>query len=318
MISLTDGLSSDGERLMTSNWSEPLNYLERIKNYYLGLGYGAPYVWAQLEQIPFSRLTKPLEKVRVGIVTTASIYNPAHGDQGPGAAYNGKSKFFQAYSMPIKPFPDVRIAHIAYDRTHTTASDMASYFPLAAFLRLADSGKIGSVSPSFYGLPTNRSQRVTAEIDCPQLIAFCKRDDVDVAVLVPNCPVCHQSVALAAYQLEAAGISTVIMGCAKDIIEHVGVPRLVFNDLPLGNSAGLPHDRSSQDLVAEMALDLVVEAAGPRTTWCSPLIWSGAHDWKKDYSNIDLLSEDEIASRRAEFDAVKKDAKKIKSAAKTG
>ena len=33
-----------------------------------------------------------------------------------------------------------------------------------------------------------------------------------------------------------------IMGCAKDITEYVGVPRLLFNDLPLGNAAGLPHD----------------------------------------------------------------------------
>jgi hypothetical protein len=44
------------------------------------------------------------------------------------------------------------------------------------------------------------------------------------------------------------------------------------------------------------------------------LVWSGDPDWKKDYSNIDLLSAAEIARRRAEFDAVKQDAKKIKAA----
>jgi D-proline reductase (dithiol) PrdB len=303
---------------MTHDASAPLNYLERIRSYYVCLGYGTPYVWAQCDAVPFIRFEKALDAARVGIVTTASLYDPAHGDQGPGAAYNGKPKFFQTYAEPIDPFPDVRIAHIAYDRAHTTASDMASYFPLAAFLRLVESGRIGSVSPRFYGLPTNRSQRVTTQTDCPRLVELCQQDAVDIAVLVPNCPVCHQSVALAASQLEAAGVATVVLGCAKDIIEHVGVPRLLFNDLPLGNAAGLPHDEAAQDLVAGMALDLVVEATAPRTTWQTPLVWSGAADWKKDYSNIDLLSDEEIARRRAEFDEVKNDAKKIKAAVKAG
>jgi hypothetical protein len=191
---------------------------------------------------------------------------------------------------------------------------MASYFPLAALLRLAKVGHIGSVSPNFYGLPTNRSQRVTTQTDCPRLLSLCDADDVDAVVLVPNCPVCHQSTALASAHLEAAGIPTVIMGCAKDIIEHVGAPRLLFNDLPLGNGAGLPHDQSSQDLVARMSVDLLVEANEPRTTLQSPLRWSGAADWKKDYSNVDLLSDDDIARRRAEFDTVKEDAAKLKAA----
>ena len=124
----------------------------------------------------------------------------------------------------------------------TTASDIASYFPLTAMIKLAETGYIGSVSPRFYGLPTNRSQRTTRDIDSPELLAYCQEDSVDAVVLVPNCPVCHQSVALAAHCLESAGIATVIMGCAKDITEYVGVPRLLFNDLPLGNAAGLPHD----------------------------------------------------------------------------
>jgi hypothetical protein len=120
--------------------------------------------------------------------------------------------------------------------------------------------------------------------------------------------------ALAAAHLEAAGIATVIMGCARDIIAYVGAPRLLANDLPLGNGAGLPHDQPSQDLAAKLAVDLLVDATAPRTIKQSPLQWAGAADWKKDYSNIALLSEVEIARLRAEFDAVKKDAAKLKQA----
>jgi D-proline reductase (dithiol) PrdB len=295
----------------------PLAYIERIRNYYQILGYGAPYEWASHDDVPFAPLQKPLSEARIAIVTTAAPFQPDKGDQGPGAPYNGESKFFQVYATAIDPFPDVRIAHIAIDRAHTTASDIASYFPLTAMMKLANAGYIGSISPRFYGLPTNRSQRTTRDIDSPALLVFCKEDNVDAVVLVPNCPVCHQSVALAAHCLETAGIATVIMGCAKDIIEHVGVPRLLFNDLPLGNAAGLPHDEESQNLAAKLALDLLVDATQPRTTKQSPLVWSGAPDWKKDYSNAALLSAEEIAERRAEFDRVKAAAAAIKSASKT-
>ena len=295
----------------------PLPYMERIQNYYQILGYGAPYEWAQHDDVPFASPQKPLSEMRIGIVTTAAPFQPGKGDQGPRAPYNGAPKFFQVYADAIDPFPDLRIAHIAIDRAHTTASDIASYFPLAALMKLAAAGYIGSVSPRFYGLPTNRSKRTTRDIDSKALLAFCQEDHVDAVVLVPNCPVCHQSVALAAHCLETAGITTVIMGCAKDIIEHIGVPRLLFNDLPLGNAAGLPDDPAAQDLVAQLAVDMLVEAAAPRSTKQSPLIWSGAADWKKDYSNAALLSTDEIAERRAEFDRVKAAASAIKSATKT-
>lgn len=295
----------------------PLPYMERIRNYYQILGYGAPYEWAQHDDVPFASPQKPLSEMRIGIVTTAAPFQPGKGDQGPGAPYNGAPKFFQVYADAIDPFPDLRIAHIAIDRAHTTASDIASYFPLAALMKLAAAGYIGSVSPRFYGLPTNRSKRTTRDIDSKALLAFCQEDHVDAVVLVPNCPVCHQSVALAAHCLETAGIATVIMGCAKDIIEHIGVPRLLFNDLPLGNAAGLPDDLAAQDLVAQLAVDMLVEAAAPRSTKQSPLIWSGAADWKKDYSNAALLSAEEIAERRAEFDRVKAAASAIKSASKT-
>ncbi len=69
-------------------------------------------------------------------------------------------------------------------------------------------------------------------------------------MLVPNCPVCHQTVSLVARHLEANGIPTVVMGCAKDIVEHAAVPRFLFSDFPLGNSAGKPHDEASQALHA--------------------------------------------------------------------
>ena len=117
---------------------------------------------------------------------------------------------------------------------------------------------------------------------------------------------------LAARHLEANGIPTIIMGCAKDIVEHVGVPRFLFSDFPLGNPAGRPNDPASQAFTLELALRVLETAPGPRTTVQSPLRWSDNPDWKLDYSNIARLSPEEIARRRAEFDRGKQIAKSVR------
>jgi D-proline reductase (dithiol) PrdB len=124
--------------------------------------------------------------------------------------------------------------------------------------------------------------------------------------------VCHQTVSLAARHLEANGIPTVIMGCAKDIVEHVGVPRFLFSDFPLGNPAGRPHDPESQAYTPELALRVLETAPAARSTVQSPLRWSDNPDWKLDFSNIARLSAEEIARRRAEFDRQKEIAKTIR------
>ena len=114
---------------------------------------------------------------------------------------------------------------------------------------------------------------------------------------------------LAARTLEAAGIPTLVMGCAKDIVEWVGVPRFLFSDFPLGNPAGKPRDKASQSASLELALAVLESAPGPRTTVQNPIRWNADGRWKLDFSNVDQLSTEEIARRRAEFDRGKEIAK---------
>ncbi len=290
----------------------PIPYMQRTRSYYEALGYGEPYLWAHYSEVPFHPLGKPLSECRVALITTAAPYQPDKGDQGPGAPYNAAAKFFTVYSGSTAGDPDLRISHIAIDRDYTTAEDPSSYFPLIELRARAASGRIGSLAPRFHGLPTSRSHRVTLETDCPEVVARCKADGVDAAILVPNCPVCHQSVSLAARMLEENGIATVVMGCAKDIVEHVGVPRFLFSDFPLGNAAGRPNDPASQALMLDLALKLLKTAPAPRTTVQSPLIWSASPDWKLDYCNVARLSPEEIARRRAAFDRQKAVAREMR------
>jgi D-proline reductase (dithiol) PrdB len=124
--------------------------------------------------------------------------------------------------------------------------------------------------------------------------------------------VCHQTVSLAARHLEQNGIATVVMGCAKDIVEYCGVPRFLFSDFPLGNAAGRPRDSQSQSFTLELALRLLEAAPAARTTVQSPLRWSEDPSWKLDYSNIERLSPEEIRRRRQEFDRQKEIAREVR------
>ena len=164
----------------------PIPYMHRIREYYQTLGYGTPYRWAHYAEVPFQPLKRSLAECRVALITTAAPYQPGRGDQGPGAPYNAAAKFYAVYSGDTAVDHDLRISHIAIDRKHTIAEDSNTYFPLPQLRRCAAAGRIGAVAPRFHGMQTNRSQRTTIERDCPELLARCRTDGADAAILVAN------------------------------------------------------------------------------------------------------------------------------------
>ena len=57
---------------------EPVAYRERIRQYYLALGYKHPYQWAHYHDVPFTRLNKPLSQCKVALITTAAPVSYTH------------------------------------------------------------------------------------------------------------------------------------------------------------------------------------------------------------------------------------------------
>jgi hypothetical protein len=94
-------------------------------------------------------------------------------------------------------------------------------------------------------------------------------------------------VSLVARHLEQNGIATVVIGCARDIVEECGVPRFLFSDFPLGNPCGRPHDTAMQQRIVGHALDLLESATLPRTTIQTPFVWSDDESWKDRYARVD-------------------------------
>jgi hypothetical protein len=163
----------------------PIPYMQRTRDYYLALGFAA-YRWAHFAEVPFTPLRAPLARARLGLITTAAPFQPGVGDQGPGAPYNAAAKFYQVYTTPTDSVPDLRISHVGYDRLHTSAKDINTYLPLARMQEAVAAGRIGSLAPRMIGAPTNRSHRATVEKDVVEILALCREDRIDAAVLAPS------------------------------------------------------------------------------------------------------------------------------------
>ncbi len=104
---------------------------------------------------------------------------------------------------------------------------------------------------------------------------------------------CHQTVSLVARQLEEAGITTVILGSARDIVEHCGVPRFVFTDFPLGNPCGKPYDEEMQLAILRAGLHLLIEAREGGSTVQTPWQW-GSDEWRQNYMEVTAENREQL------------------------
>jgi D-proline reductase (dithiol) PrdB len=161
-----------------------VRYIDRTREYYLAEGYAKPYKWAHFEDIPFTRLEKPLARCRVGLVTTSDI--AVETETGARERHDAAAMVGNVYSIPVEVAPErlySRSEH--YDQHATTLDDVNSYCPVTRLREMAAAGRIGSLAPRFQGVYTSYSQRVTMERDAPEVLRCCREDGVDVVLLTP-------------------------------------------------------------------------------------------------------------------------------------
>jgi D-proline reductase (dithiol) PrdB len=255
-----------------------VRYIDRTREYYLAEGYEKPYTWAHFDETPFAPLAKPLAESRVALLSTGDVaIRTENEDEDP----THEILVGNVYSIPSDtPLDQLYSRQEYYDKYATHLDDVNSYFPITRLYEAAAKGRIGSVAGRAHGVYTSYSHRRTSEVDGPEALRRCREDGVDVAVLTPVCPVCHQTISLVARHLEANGIPTVVIATARDIVEHCGVARLVFTDFPLGNPCGEPYDTEMQQSILGMAFGLLETATGPGTTVEAPFVWSKGDAWK--------------------------------------
>ncbi|MEM8906091.1 MAG: hypothetical protein AAGA17_05705 [Actinomycetota bacterium] len=105
---------------------------------------------------------------------------------------------------------------------------------------------------------------------------------------------------LVARHLEATGTTTVVVGSARDIVEHCAVPRFCFTDFPLGNPCGKPGDVAMQTAIVGAALDLAESATAAMTTVQTPHRWDERGAWRTNFMRVGPDNADELRRRGEE------------------
>ena len=162
-----------------------VSYIDKSREYYAAQGYEEPYRWAVADDVAFTTPKMRSHEARVGVVTT-SHFPP--GSEPPGVQPIVRSKPMwekRPYAAPIGTAADASFnADLFWARDETHTDDPDSYLPLTRLSELAAAGRIGSVSPRFYGVPTSYSRRRTLERDAPEVEAWIREDGVDLVLLV--------------------------------------------------------------------------------------------------------------------------------------
>jgi hypothetical protein len=157
-----------------------VSYIDRSREYYAAQGYTKAYAWPRYDEVPFTPLRRPLAQCRVGLVTTAGKPHVKVKIDVLGLGLEAR----KLYAEPTSP-PPTRLFtdDLGWDKRATHTEDIGSFLPLSRLSEHATDGRIGSVSPRFYGVPTDYSQSRTLQRHAPQILEWCREDAVDAVFL---------------------------------------------------------------------------------------------------------------------------------------
>jgi len=157
-----------------------VSYIDRTREYYAAQGYSKAYSWPRYEDVPFTPLGKALSNCRIGLVTTAGKPEAKVKTDCLGLGLTMR----QLYAEPAYPPPThLFTADLGWHKAATHTEDLDSYLPVNRLSEQAAEGFIGSISPRFYGVPTDYSQKRTLEQYAPQVLQWCREDGVDAVLL---------------------------------------------------------------------------------------------------------------------------------------
>jgi D-proline reductase (dithiol) PrdB len=247
----------------------PIDYVPRLNEKYQSLGFPA-YEWTVNDEAPVSPLEKPLDECTVSLLTTGGVSRRGAVPWDPDARNDFRLDAIEWDA----PSDDFQIHDNYYDH-RDAARDLNCLFPIDRLRELAAAGEVGAVAERLWSGFMGRTykRQHVSEVAAPAFAEALAEDGVDVLVLVPACPLDHQTAGLVARVVERMGISTVNVSTGRDLTAKVLPPRAVFVNHPMGNCFGRPHDVSTQTAILRDALALAASDCVGGTLVDLPYDW---------------------------------------------
>ncbi|MEQ8230690.1 MAG: hypothetical protein RKL32_03175, partial [Gammaproteobacteria bacterium] len=178
-------------------------------------------------------------------------------------------------AIPADTPADFFQVHDNYYDHRDASRDINCQFPLGRLHELAADGVIGAVAPRLWSGFMGRIY-IRREVEQEAAPAFAREllaDSVDVLVVIPACPLDHQTAGIVARVVEAHGIVTVMLSTGRDLSANVRPPRTAFVNFPMGNALGAPFEVAQQRRILADVLALAADARDPGVLVDLPYSW---------------------------------------------
>jgi D-proline reductase (dithiol) PrdB len=223
---------------------------------------------------PMVPVHKPVSQLSIGLLVSLGARAPG---QKPLQRTNDLS-----YSLIPRNVPSEQIV---FD--HATPArfwadeDLNVAFPRDRMAELEAEGTIGALAPeavSIVGSITQWDQLATDT--APRIRDEFSRQNVDLVLVVPFCPQCHQATAVLARALEARGLPTLMLSTLRDISEAYQPPRTALFDYPIGSPCGRVGDPKHQRATLSTTLNCPLDTTTPQLHAVDlPYQADGGADW---------------------------------------
>ncbi|HEY3580714.1 MAG TPA: glycine/sarcosine/betaine reductase selenoprotein B family protein [Pyrinomonadaceae bacterium] len=212
---------------------------------------GANYPFVRNRRAPFKPARRALPMLNLALISSAGAYI-----DGTPSFEGGSDPSFREIPVEIES-GDLRYAARGYDQA-AVQQDMNSQVPLERLFEFENNGIIGQLNPVFWSFSgfIPDAARLVEEL-VPKLLERLNRYEVQAALIVPASRLCHQSCALVARAIEFAGIPTMMLAVARDVVEVVRPPRAAYYNGELGSVAGRPNWPQHQRRILDEALRLI-------------------------------------------------------------
>jgi len=205
--------------------------------------------------LPEPQLTavhKPVDELTVGLIASLGAHAPGQPSLG-----RTNDLSFRTIDRSI-PTSELAFDHVTPARFWADI-DMNVAFPRDRMAELEAEGFIGALAPtaiSFLG-SISLWDRLATEM-APAIKDALDAEGVELALLVPFCPQCHQATMVLARALEARGMPTLMFSVFRDLADSYKPPRTAFvENYPLGAPCGRVNDPEHQRATIRAAFDAV-------------------------------------------------------------
>jgi D-proline reductase (dithiol) PrdB len=217
---------------------------------------------------------KPVSELTVGLLVSLGAHAPG---QQPLQRTNDLSYRLIPRSVPTEQivFDHATQARLWADQ------DLNVAFPRDRLAELEAEGTIGALAPeavSILGSITKWDELAT--VTAPRIHDEFAGQNVDLVLVVPFCPQCHQATAVLARALEARGLPTLMLSTLRDISEAYQPPRTALVDYPIGSPCGRVGDPEHQRATLRAAFECPLDTTTPQLhTVDLPYQADGGRDW---------------------------------------